>query len=194
MQNGPAGHFTTGIFGTKYILETLSEYSSPQEVYNIVNSTEYPGWDHMIDQGATTIWETWKESDNTYSNCHSMFGSVTEWFYRYIGGIRPISDKPGFKEFILSPSIPDDLDYVNCSYHTPYGEIVSNCKKVGQNGIQYEIKIPEGSSASIDLIHTQIQNIELQNRNKSIVIDSPEGLTKGKFILNKGEYVISLTL
>ena len=86
--NGPSGHFTTGIFGTKYILESASKYISPQIVFDIVNSTEYPGWGHMIDQGATTIWETWKESDNTFSNSHPMFGVVTEWYYRWLGGDR----------------------------------------------------------------------------------------------------------
>ena len=85
----PTGHFSTGIFGTKYILEALSKTGNSRIVYDIVNSTSYPGWGHMIDQGATTIWETWKESDNIYSNCHPMFGSVSEWFYRWLGGIRP---------------------------------------------------------------------------------------------------------
>ena len=61
LKSGPSGHFTTGIFGTKYILESLSKYISPEIVFDVVNSTRYPGWGHMIDQGATTIWETWKE-------------------------------------------------------------------------------------------------------------------------------------
>ena len=80
---------TTGIFGTPYALEAISEYLSPQITINIVNSGDYPGWGYMVEQGATTLWETWKESDNIYSNSHPMFGSVTEWFYRWLGGIRP---------------------------------------------------------------------------------------------------------
>src|SRR5690606_27356788 len=75
IENAPAGHFTTGIFGTKYILEVLSKYVSPEKVFQIVNSPSYPGWGYMISNGATTLWETWKESDNIYSNCHPMFGS-----------------------------------------------------------------------------------------------------------------------
>jgi alpha-L-rhamnosidase len=120
--SGPSGHFNTGIFGTKYVLETLSQYASPSEVYNIVNSTSYPGWGYMINRGATTIWETWKESDNTYSNCHPMFGTVTEWYYRWLGGIRPDPKNPGFKEFILTPTTPEGLEFVNCTYHSPQGK------------------------------------------------------------------------
>ncbi len=56
----------------------------------------------MIDRGATSIWETWQESDNTYSNSHPMFGTVTEWYYRWLGGIRPNPENPGFLSFILA--------------------------------------------------------------------------------------------
>ncbi len=149
--NGPSGHFNTGIFGTKYVLETLSQHAPINTVYDIVNSTEYPGWGHMIDQGATTIWETWKESDNTFTNCHPMFGSVTEWFYRWLGGIRPDPENPGFKEFVLAPRVPDGLESVASNYHSPYGEIVSNWKKGNEGALIYEMKVPEGSVAQVSL-------------------------------------------
>ena len=41
----------------------------------------------MLDRGATTLWETWRESDDVYSNCHPMFGSVDEWILRF--GMKP---------------------------------------------------------------------------------------------------------
>ncbi len=194
VKNGPAGHFTTGIFGTKYVLETLSKYRSPEEVFTIVNSTDYPGWGHMIDRGATTVWETWKESDNTYSNCHPMFGTVTEWFYRWLGGIRPLDDEPGFKKFIISPAIPDELDFVNCSYHSPQGEIISNWKKEGSGGVQYRIRVPEGSTAFVDLHPGKVQKAEIIKDNKPLKKITPEGLNSGKFELSKGEYIITATL
>ena len=105
LSTAPSGHFTTGIFGTKYILEALSKSGNTNSVYEIVNSTHFPGWGFMIDQGATTIWETWKESDNVYSNCHPMFGSVSEWLFRWLGGIRPDPDHPGFEKFIINRDI-----------------------------------------------------------------------------------------
>ena len=109
LKKGPSGHFTTGIFGTKYILESLSESGKSSSVFDIVNSTSFPGWGFMIDHGATTIWETWKESDNVYSNCHPMFGSVSEWFYRWLAGIQPDPENPGFRKFTVSPFLPSGL-------------------------------------------------------------------------------------
>jgi len=192
VQNGPAGHFNTGIFGTKYVLETLSENISPDAVFDIVNSTTYPGWGFMIDKGATTIWETWKESDNTYSNNHPMFGTVTEWYYRWLAGIRPDPENPGFKTFVLAPSTPEGLEFVNCTYHSPLGPIVSNWKKEEQGTYRYEMNIPEGSTAKITLPLTPEQTIDIKRKTGNLEPDNIEGLQSGRFNLSGGEYTILL--
>jgi len=74
---------TTGIFSTRYMLMYLSEHGRRDLAEKIVLHRGFPGWMHMIERGATTLWETWKESDDVYSNCHPMFGSVDEWILRY---------------------------------------------------------------------------------------------------------------
>ena len=76
---------TTGIFSTRYMLMYLSEHGRRDVAEKIVLHAGFPGWLHMLDRGATTLWETWKESDNVYSNCHPMFGSVDEWILRFGG-------------------------------------------------------------------------------------------------------------
>ena len=191
--NAPSGHFNTGIFGTKYVLETLSENISADTVYNIVNSTVFPGWGFMIDNGATTIWETWKESDNTFSNCHPMFGTVTEWFYRRLAGIRPDPENPGFKKFILGPSTPAGLEYVNCTYYSPLGKIISNWKKLQPGTVEYEIIIPAKSSAGVILPISQSQKITIKSGNKNFNPEKIENLQTGKFELGKGEYLITVS-
>jgi len=191
LKNGPSGHFSTGIFGTKYVLEALSKYASPEEVFDIVNSTTYPGWGHMIDRGATTIWETWKESDNTYSNCHPMFGTVTEWFYRWLAGIQPDPENPGFKEFNLAPSTPQGLNFVNCTYHSPYGAIISNWKKKKSTCI-YEITIPNGSKANLVLPVTQLQKISIERNTKKLKPEKVEDIINGKSKLGQGSYLITV--
>jgi alpha-L-rhamnosidase len=188
LKSAPAGHFTTGIFGTKYILEALSGSGNVNTVFNVVNSTEYPGWGFMIDRGATTLWETWKESDNVYSNCHPMFGSVTEWYYRWLAGIRPDPDHPGFKKFTIAPFLPDGLDHVKCSYQSPFGEIVSNWSKEAKN-ITFEMKIPEGTVASVVLPVKKNQKINILDKSNN---KSSDGGETGIFDLKPGEYIISM--
>jgi alpha-L-rhamnosidase len=193
LQNGISGHFMTGIFATKYILEVLSQANHANSVFDIVNSTNYPGWGFMIKSGATTIWETWLENDNNYSNCHPMFGSVSQWFFRWLGGIRPDPDYPGFKKFIIAPSLPARLNYVKCTYISPYGKIISNWEKNGINNYIFQITVPEGTIASVNLpVHSQQKIIVSEvNSNKAY---SPGINKKGYsiFELKPGEYIISV--
>ena len=192
VQNGPSGHFNTGIFGTKYVLEALSENSSPNAVFDIVNSRTYPGWGYMLDRGATTIWETWKESDNTYSNNHPMFGTISEWYYRWLGGIRPEPQNPGFKTFVLGPSTPEGLEFVNCTYHSPFGEIVSNWKRMPSGSIRYEMKIPKGSKATIILPLDESQKIKVEKKDKNFKPEKIDGLLTDNFKLDEGDYIITV--
>jgi len=193
VNNGPSGHFTTGIFGTKYVPEVLSEYYSVELVYDIVNSTDYPGWGFMIDNGATTIWETWKESDNTFSNCHPMFGNVSEWFFRWLGGIRPDPDHPGFRKFHISPSAPDDLTYVNCTYFSPKGKIISNWKK-DDRSIIYHIEIPEGSKAIVTVPVEEPYKIRIKKINDpDFKPEKVDNYQTGKFELAEGIYNITVS-
>ena len=194
VQNGISGHFMTGIFSTKYILEVLSQTGHANSVFNIVNSTTYPGWGFMINRDATTLWETWYEDDNTFSNCHPMFGSVSQWFFRWLGGIRPDPDFPGFKKFIIAPSIPKGLNYVKCSYVSPYGKIVSNWETQGTNGYLFQIVVPKGSIASVNLPINRQQRITVKDnsRNNTYSLDRNEK-DYGNFELKSGEYIISTT-
>ena len=191
VNNGPSGHFNTGIFGTKYILEALSEYVGPEKVFEIVNSTEFPGWGFMIDKGATTIWETWKESDNTYSNCHPMFGTVTEWYYRWLAGIKPDSENPGFKEFFIAPSTPEGLEYVNCSYESPFGEIVSDWRREKSGEYIFEIKIPPGSKANLALPGKEEHQIILRKDGEKLDLQDYKSLETGNIRLSEGDYFIT---
>ena len=74
---------TTGIFSTRYMLMALSEGGRADIARRIVLHRGFSGWLHMLEKGATTLWETWEESDDVYSNCHPMFGSVDEWILRH---------------------------------------------------------------------------------------------------------------
>ena len=192
VNNAPSGHFITGIFGTKYVLETLSEYASANKVFEIVNSTDYPGWGHMIDNGATTIWETWKESDNVYSNNHPMFGSVTEWYYRWLAGIRPDPEYPGFEIFTLDPYTPQGLDSVSCTYHSPYGAIVSNWEKLEADTFRYTLAVPDGSQANVQLPLKPNQQILLTSSQDNIDPGTLDGLETGSFRLKGGEYTFTI--
>jgi alpha-L-rhamnosidase len=193
IEKGIAGHLMTGIFGTKYALESASANGLGYQVFNLVNSTQFPGWGFMVDKGATTLWETWKESDNVYSNCHPMFGVVSEWFYRWLGGIRPDPDYPGFRRFVISPVIPSDLDFVKCSYKSPFGMIKSNWYSK-KNSVSFELTIPRSSTALFELpsIKNAMTIIEKLRGNKVVM----KKIVRNELIkeeLSGGDYRINVT-
>lgn len=186
------GHFTTGIFGTKYMLEAMSQNGLTQEAFDIVNSSAFPGWGFMLSRGATTLWETWKESDNTYSNCHPMFGSVSEWFYRWLGGIRPDSSHPGFMTFILDPQTPTGLTYVKTLYKTPSGYIKSAWQKNDSGEISYEITVPGGTTALFTTAVKKGNEVEITCNSKKISVresDYKDGCLYKE--LEAGDYLIT---
>lgn len=191
IKNGPSEHFNTGIFGTKYALETLAKYGGPNAVFDIVNSKAFPGWGFMIEQGATTIWETWKESDNTFSNNHPMFGTVSEWFYRWLAGIQVDPNHPGFEQFFLTPTTPEGLEEVNCTYYSPYGAILSNWKKQNSGSYTYEITVPSGSKANLKLPISGAQKVTIKNAKGANQSSRIDGLESGQFSLPEGSYVIT---
>ena len=141
-------HLSTGIFGTKFLLETLSEHGRIDLAYDIVNRKSFPGWGHMIENGATTLWEHWEYSDNTYSHNHPMFGSVSEWFFRTVAGINPAEDAFGFDRIVIRPRPGGDVTWAQGSYKSVRGEITSSWKKTVGNFI-LDIVIPANTTATV---------------------------------------------
>ncbi|WP_162817891.1 family 78 glycoside hydrolase catalytic domain [Niabella yanshanensis] len=139
-------HLSTGIFGTKMLFDVLRNNNLNDLAYQIASQLDYPGWGHMIENGATTLWETWKYSDNTYSHNHPMFGSINEWFYRALLGINAAA--PGFKKILIKPQPAGDLSYASGSYRSVAGEIKSSWK-LEANVYSLNISIPPNTTADV---------------------------------------------
>ncbi|MCD6392146.1 MAG: glycoside hydrolase family 78, partial [Planctomycetes bacterium] len=148
IKNEHDGHLSTGIFGTRLMLDLLSARGHTPVAYGIVNQRDFPGWGYMLGNGATTLWEHWAMSDNTFSHNHPMFGSVSQWFFHRLGGIQPHPESIGFDRIIIRPEIVDDLEWVKCRYDSVRGAITSNWRK--RNGrLHLDIEIPVNSQAEV---------------------------------------------
>jgi len=140
------GHIACGIFGVPLVLDALVKHDRNDIAYNMVTQKDFPGWGYMLQSGATTLWETWKYSDNIYSHNHPMFGSVGAWFYQGILGIN--SAAPSFRKIILKPQPAGDLTWAKGSYESPFGTIVSSWRKE-DNRFIYDISVPVGVTAEV---------------------------------------------
>ncbi len=139
---------TTGIFGTKYLLEVLSTEGMEELAGELVARREYPSWGYMLDNGATTLWETWKASDNTYSQNHPMFGSVDEWLVKHALGITVPDDAVGCDRVVIHPKPVAGLTEAKGEYKSVKG-LVSVDWKLSDGKMKLSVSLPQGVTAKV---------------------------------------------
>lgn len=145
-----APRLTTGIFGTHILLEELSKNGRSDLAYGLTDRKTFPSWNWMLKNGATTLWEHWEQEENTYSHNHPMFGSISGWFIRWLGGIQCAEDAVAFDRILIRPQTVEGLDWVKSSHESVRGTIVSNWKVSGDTR-EFEITIPPGATAKVEL-------------------------------------------
>lgn len=187
-------HVTAGIFGTKILLEVLSQTGNGEIAYKMATQKTFPGWGYMLANGATTLWEHWELSENIYSHNHPMFGSISNWFYRSLAGIRPADDAAGFNKIIIQPHIAD-LQWSKASYNSVLGKVSTYWKKTGKT-FTLDITIPVNASATVylpaSLVNIKERNTSISGKNgvNFLGIENNESIIK----LGSGNYHFSALL
>ncbi|WP_212973308.1 family 78 glycoside hydrolase catalytic domain [Bacillus sp. J14TS2] len=139
-------HLDTGIFGTSFLFELLSERGETDMALRMVLKRDYPGYGYMIENGATTLWESW---EGVGSHNHPMFGSVSAWFYKYLAGIVPHPESVAFDRVVLKPFMVKSLDYATASVHTIRGTYVIRWSKENDDYWEVDAIIPANCRANI---------------------------------------------
>jgi alpha-L-rhamnosidase len=139
------GHLDTGMLGTYFLFQYLSEIGRNDLLFTIATQTGYPGWGHMREEGATTFWEQW---NGFWSRIHSCFTGPAGWIQNALGGIRPDPASPGFQHFIIKPALVGDLAWVKSHHDSAYGRIESNWKRDGDR-VTLDITVPPNSTATV---------------------------------------------
>ena len=161
-------HLNCGILGARYIFHTLSDNDNVGLAYKILTQETYPGFGYWVSLGATTLWEDWKGES---SRNHIMFGDISSWFFKTLAGIRPDPVQAGFKHFILKPELVDNLSYVNSSYESVYGTIVSNWK-IENKKLTYTIRVPVNTVATLYLPSNNMAGV----KEGGIAINKADGI------------------
>jgi alpha-L-rhamnosidase len=191
--DGPS--LTTGIFGTRFLLEQLSQRGRHDLAFQLADRKTFPSWGWMLENDATTLWETWKESDNTFSHNHPMFGSISAWFYRHLGGIQIAEDSIGADRILIRPQPIDGLEWVKCSHRTIRGMIASNWK-VSDATSEYEIVIPPDVTAIVELpqkagdVVTESGKAIADTQNVGVL---PDQASAHRFKVSSGHYQFVIT-
>lgn len=154
------GHVTCGVIGISWLLRGLSDNGFSDVAYLLATNKSYPSWGYMAENGATTIWELWngdRANPAMNSGNHVMLlGDLLTWCYQYLAGIRQSKGEgntcgTAYQSLILQPSFGiQDCEWVNGSYETPYGKVVSQWKKTLQQ-LEWQVEIPANTTATICL-------------------------------------------
>lgn len=156
------GHVGTGLVGMQWLMQTLTRCGYTDVAYRMASETTYPGWDYMIRNGATTVWELWNgntAAPGMNSRNHLMLvGDLCTWFYEDLAGIRADADSPGFKHILVRPHPASGLQFVRASHLSPYGKIAAGWERNGRT-FRLNLSVPPNTSATVTIPTTDSKSI-----------------------------------
>jgi hypothetical protein len=187
---------TAGEIGHRYLLRALTDMGRPDVVYNLHSGTTAPGYGYILNQGATALTEAW-DANPSDSQDHFMLGHITEWFYHDLAGIQYDPALPGFQHVIIKPACVGGITWVNASYNSVRGNVVSDWT-LTNNAATLGVTIPVGSTGSIYLptLGTTTSNLLITEsgttiwQNGMVSGSSPDVTFAGVQVTNSQTYVV----
>jgi len=183
-------HLHTGNTGTTCLIDALAEYEQGDLMYRIATQPTYPGWGYMVEQGATTIWESWSLQSNVGdSESMIMWASIDEFLYNDLAGIKgpdyhgPTYRPSGFHEVHIEPHLVGDLQHASASTKTVRGVISSSWKRDSRS-LSLEVTIPVNSRARVSVPMMDLGNVTITDGSEIIwkdgtFVSGARGITSG---------------
>lgn len=149
-------HIAVGLVGVPIFTEWCIRERQTDLMATILRQPDYPGYLHMINNGATTTWESWgtpqSQSDSSpnsgeqhvRSRVHNCYNGIGIWFYQALAGIRPDPEQPGYKHFFIDPQPCEGITHIRATKPTLYGTI---SVEIEENKLT--VTIPENTTATV---------------------------------------------
>lgn len=153
------GKLQTGFVGTPILGEELTRAGLTELAYGLLFNEEYPGWLYEVKLGATTIWERWNSmlEDGSVSSTgmnsfnHYSYGSIVEWMYAYVAGIRQAEDSVGFRHLCIAPVVDARLGHADAVYRSAMGLWKTSWRAVDDTHLELKVTVPFGCLAELKL-------------------------------------------
>ncbi len=163
---------TTGFIGCPLLLPALCRFGHTDTAFKLLQQEEYPSWKYPILQGATTIWERWNSYTladgfgdagmNSFN--HYSYGSVTEWIYNSLIGIKTDENSPAFAHFFLNPTAGGGLTHAEGKYVSVRGTIESSWEAENDKIFKYSCTVPGNTKATLTLSAADASKITEQGK------------------------------
>ena len=141
-----AESFDTGFVCTPILVELLFAHGRADVAFRLLTSHQRGGYGHMLDHGATTIWERW---DGCGSHNHPMFGASAASLLTDILGITQRDGSAAFRELVIAPRVPPQLTFARGAVTLPQGRVQVAWTRNG-DGLDVEVTLPEQVSCNFE--------------------------------------------
>lgn len=140
------GVMRSGEIGLRYLFNTLDDLRRPDIVLQMARQEEHPSYMRFLRRGETTLLEFWQ--DECRSKCHDMLGTIYEWFYAAVLGIKPVGD--AYKTFSVRPPYESEFNEVEGTVECPYGLIEVHFRR-SAGKVSLNLTVPMSTTATLDL-------------------------------------------
>lgn len=165
---------STGIMGTRFLFDALTRTGHLHEAFAVLTQTTYPSYGYWLDSlGYTSLGEYWEDGTRSYN--HQMFGSVVQWLFEDLAGVRP--GRPGFAEIEIRPEIPSNgLDHVAAHTDTIRGRVATEWSKTS-SGLSLHVEIPANAEAVIHVPASSAEQVTETGSGQSLPAANAPGVT-----------------
>lgn len=179
-----------GEIGLKFLWNTLADVDRPDIVLAMARQEEHPSYMRFLRRGETTLNEFWQ--DACRSKCHDMLGTIYEWFYEAVLGLKIESD--AYKVWSVKPPLASEFDHVEGEVDCPYGMIrivYDRERHEDDSDDRYEMKVtvPTGTQGIV-VLPSESSHVSI---HKVSAVPDEEITGVGKRVsLSPGQYRLSL--
>lgn len=147
IQHTGVARLGAGLVGTGIVFELLTAEGRGDLVATMIDSDSFPGWGHMLAEGATTTRENWTHEAG--SHIHNCFNQVNAWFIRGLIGLQPTMSAPAFRQFQVRPQPGATTMWAAAECRTPAGSIAIRWEQ--KRNFSLQLTVPQGAQAQVML-------------------------------------------
>lgn len=137
-----------GVYFSYFVIKGLYNIGEDASASDLLLGKDEHSWYNMLKCGATTCMEVWGPDQKWNTSwCHPWSSSPIYFYTAEIMGIK--GSAPGMSTLIISPKIPDSLNYAKIKIPTPKGTVYASFERVSGN-IVYTLKAPDSLNIVFD--------------------------------------------
>jgi len=177
------GRIRAGEIGLRFLFNALADAKRPDLVLKMARQEEHPSYMRFLRRGETTLLEFWQ--DECRSKCHDMLGTIYEWFYSTVLGLKPIEN--AYRTFEVDPPYDSEFGHVQGTFDSPYGWIKIDFQRSGLNVVTLKLTVPFGTTAVVRIPYSE--RVDATREDEAMGIH-----TSGDLELSHGSYDIVIQL